>query len=184
MTADKNLSHLFHSYFLLHLTLRSLLCAWDRPSIQGNIKTHPLEDEHNLLSDFHTHRLLGKHGEKTATVKTEYQLLFEVWGLSIIHRLLFTKFIQQLPHRTKYPLSWFTQPSTLVFLKQCTISPGTDYRFGFNDKGSTLCHYLNSTTCGNLLQILPSSGFQLCHSHRRAECKDKMDWPETQPFLS
>lgn len=57
------------------------------------------------------------------------------------------------------------QPSTLVFREQCTISLGTDYRVGFNDKGSTLCRCLNSTTCGNLLQTLLNSRFKLCLTH-------------------
>lgn len=82
------------------------------------------------------------------------------------------------------------QPSTLVLREQCTISLGTDYRVGFNDKGSALCRYLNSTTCGNLLQTLLNSRLKLCLTHRpegwctlRQEYKDKADCPPS-PDLS
>lgn len=82
------------------------------------------------------------------------------------------------------------QPSTLVFREQCTISLGTDYRVGFNDKGSTLCRCLNSTTCGNLLQTLRNSRFKLCLTHinqradaRTAKCtRTKRTAPKPRPF--
>lgn len=85
------------------------------------------------------------------------------------------------------PGEW--QPSTLVFQEQCTISLGTDYRVGFKDKGSTLCCYLNSTTCGNLLQTLLNSRFKLCLTHRpegwctsAKSTRTKQTAPQTRPF--